>query len=280
MGYQAVSDGGNKVPGIGAVFCPLGLGATYPLSNIIVTGAADDEFMNPNTEYLQQLSPATTAVSARYTYISEAFLKDEFEDDWEDYKSAIGWWSFVKGTRYADLIEEHDYSLKLTTPPQIPVGTAFLGALRGGELKFTSNGEAPAVSTQISDNSYKSPFFLNYLPRTIDLSEIVVEGADENDFMNPNTEYLQVLSPSDTHVTARYTYVSEAFLRDEFEEDWEQYEDAIGWWSFVKGTRYADLIEERDYELKCGEVPLAPGFSFLGALRGAGLVFKFPAAVR
>ena len=280
VGYQAVSDGGNTSPGIGSVFCPIGLGATYPLSDIIVEGAAADEFMVPGSEYLQRLNPATTAVSARYTFVSEAFLKDEFEEDWEDYKSAIGWWNFVKGTKYATLIENGDYSLKLTTPPQIPVGTAFLGLLNGNELKFTSNGEAPAVATEISDNGNTSPFFLNYLPREIDLSEIVVEGADEDDFMVPGSEYLQVLSPSDTHVTARYTYVSEAFLKDEFEEDWEDYASAIGWWNFVKGTKYATLIENGDYTLKCGEVPLAPGFSFLGLLNGNGLVFKFPAAVR
>ena len=280
VGYQAVSDDGNTSPGIGSVFCPIGLGATYPLSDIIVSGAADDEFMVPGSEYLQRLNPATTAVAARYTFISEAYLKDEFEEDWEDYKSAIGWWSFVKGTNYAALIEGGDYSLKLTTPPQIPVGTAFLGLLKGNELKFTSNGEAPAVATEISDGGYTSPFFLNYLPREIDLSEIVVEGAADDEFMVPGSEYLQVLSPADTHVTARYTYVSEAYLKDEFEDEWETYQSAIGWWNFVKGTNYAALIEGGDYTLKCGAVPLAPGFSFLGLLKGNGLVFKFPAAVQ
>ena len=74
MGYQAVSDGGNTSPGLGSVFCPIGLGATYPLSDILVEGAAADEFMNPGTEYLQRLNPATTAVAARYTFVSEAFL--------------------------------------------------------------------------------------------------------------------------------------------------------------------------------------------------------------
>ena len=108
----------------------------------------------------------------------------------------------------------------------------------------------------------------------------MVEGANEDDFMNPGTEYLQVLSPSDTHVTARYTYVSEAFLKDEFEDEWETYQSAIGWWSWLKTANYAELIEEGDYSLKCGEVPLAPGFSFLGRVNGNGLVFKFPAAVR
>lgn len=275
-----MSDEGNTSPGIGAVFCPMGLGETYKLSNIVVSGADADEFMNPSTEYLQKLDPSTTSVAARYTYVSEAFLKDEFEEDWEDYKSAIGWWTMVKGTNYALLIENGDYSLKLTVSPDIPVGTAFLGALNGNELKFTSSGEAPSVSTEISDNGNTSPFFLNYLPREIDLSEIVVEGAAVDEFMNPSTEYLQVLSPADTHVTARYTYVSEAFLKDEFEDEWENYQSAIGWWSFVKGTNYAALIEDGNYSLKCGAVPLAPGFSFLGALNGNGLVFKFPAAVK
>ena len=275
-----MSDEGNNSPGIGAVFCPMGLGDTYKLSNIVVSGADADEFINPRTEYLQRLNPATTAVSARYTYVSEAFLKDEFEEDWEDYKDAIGWWLWQKGTSYATLIENGDYSLKLTVSPDIPVGTAFLGALNGNDLKFTSSGEAPSVPTQISDNGNTSPFFLNYLPREIDLSEIVVEGAADDEFMNPRTEYLQVLSPADTHVVARYTYVSEAFLKDEFEEDWEDYKDAIGWWLWQKSTNYAGLIENEDYTLKCGTVKLAPGFSFLGALNGNGRVFKFPAAVK
>ena len=258
----------------------MGLGDTYKLSNVIVSGADADEFMIPGTEYLQKLDPSTTSVAARYTYVSEAFLKDEFEDDWEDYKSAIGWWVWQKSTNYAALIENGDYSLKLTVSPDIPVGTAFLGALKGNELKFTSSGEAPSVSTEISDNGNTSPFFLNYLPREIDLSEIVVEGAAADEFMIPGTEYLQVLSPVDTHVTARYTYVSEAFLKDEFEDDWEDYKSAIGWWNWQKSTNYAALIENNDFTLKCGAVPLAPGFSFLGALKGNGLVFKFPAAVK
>ena len=84
VGYAAVSDEGNTSPGIGAVFCPMGLGETYKLSNIVVSGADADEFMIPGAEYLQKLDPATTAVATRYTYVSEAFLKDEFEDDWED----------------------------------------------------------------------------------------------------------------------------------------------------------------------------------------------------
>lgn len=135
VGYAAVSDEGNKSPGIGAVFCPMGLGETYKLSNIVVSGVDADEFMNPGTEYLQKLNPATTAVAARYTYVSEAFLKDEFEDDWEDYKDAIGWWSYVAGTNYGTLIETSDFSLKCGTVKLAP-GFSFLGALKGNGLVF------------------------------------------------------------------------------------------------------------------------------------------------
>ena len=279
VGYSAVTDGGNTSPGIGSIFCPVNLGSTYKLSDIVVSGAAADEFMVPGAEYLQKLNPATTAVAARYTYVSEAFLKDEFEDEWESYKSAIGWWLWQKNTNYAALIEDGNYSLKLSDSPDIDVGTAFLGALNGNELKFTSSGEVPSVATEVSDNGYTSPFFLNYLPKQINLADIVVEGADDDEFMVPGGEYLQVLSPSDTHVTARYTYVSEAFLKDEFEDDWADYASAIGWWNWQKNTNYATLIENGDYTLKCGTVPLAPGFSFLGALNGNGLKFKFPAAI-
>ena len=135
MGYRAISDEGNTSPGIGSVFCPIGLGDTYKLSDIVVSGADEDEFMLPGAEYLQKLDPATTAVSARYTYVSEAFLKDEFEEDWEDYKDAIGWWNMVKGTNYASLIENGDFSLKCGTVKLAP-GFSFLGLLKGNGLVF------------------------------------------------------------------------------------------------------------------------------------------------
>ena len=64
VGYSSISDNGHKLPGIGSVFCPIGLGDTYKLSDITVSGATTDEFMNPGTEYLQKLNPATTAVQA------------------------------------------------------------------------------------------------------------------------------------------------------------------------------------------------------------------------
>ena len=274
VGYAPVNDGGNHNPGVGGLFIPVGGASTYKLSNIRVS--ADGDFMTPGTEYLQMLNPNGSAVIARYTYVSEDFLKDEFEDDWEDYKSAIGWWNFDRNI--PALIEGGDYAKKLTSAndPDIVVGTAFLGYLGGNDLNFTSSGEVPTESTAFNDNGNHNPFFMNYLPVTIDLMDITVSA--DGDFMTPGTEYLQVLNPNGSAVVARYTYVSEDFLKDEFEDEWANYEWAIGWWNFDRNI--PSLIEASDNskQLKRGDVTLDPGASFLGYLGGNGLSFNFPAA--
>ena len=255
-----MEDGGNFNPGIGSVFMPLSGGDTYLLGSIKVSGAANDEFMIPGPEYLQELNPNGSAVIGRYTYVSEAYLKDEYEDEWEDYKGLIGWWD-----RGYVGVAGHSRDNK-----EIDVGTAFLGSLAGNDLKFTSSGEVPAESTQISDGGNFNPFFLNYLPTTITLGQITVEGAGEDDFMIPGPEYLQVLNPNGSAVTARYTYVSVAYLKDEYEDEWADYVELVGWWD--RGYVGVDG-HKRD------SVSLAPGFSFLGSLAGNGLKFNFPAAV-
>ena len=259
VGYTALSDEGNKNPGIGSVFMPVGGGDTYKLGDIVVSGADVDEFMVPGAEYLQELNPNGSAVVGRYTYVSEAYLKDEYEDEWEDYKGLIGWWDYgFVG------VDGHNRNNK-----EIAVGTAFLGLLKGNEVKFTSSGEVPSVATSISDEGNKNPFFLNYLPKTITLSNITVEGATEDEFMVPGAEYLQVLNPNGSAVTARYTFVSVAYLKDEYEDEWQDYADLVGWWN------YGHIGEDGQ---QAGAVELKPGFSFLGLLKGNGLKFNFPAA--
>jgi len=279
VGYAAVNDDGNHNPGVGGLFIPVGGGSTYKLSSITVS--ADGDFMTPGTEYLQMLNPNGSAVTARYTYVSEDFLKDEYEEDWEDYKGAIGWWIYDRNVEITDLIEAGNYANKLTaaTDPSITVGTAFLGYLDGNELNFTSAGEVPTYSTSFNDGGNHNPFFLNYLPVEIDLMDITVSA--DGDFMTPGTEYLQVLNPNGSAVTARYTYVSEDFLKDEYEDDWEDYDWAIGWWIYDRNVEVTDLIEAGDSSNKLarGDVKLAPGASFLGYLDGNELDFNFPAAI-
>ena len=259
MGYSSVSDGGNNNPGIGSVFMPIGMGDTYALGSITVSGAADGDFMVPDAEYLQELNPNGSAVIGRYTYVSDAYLKDEYGAEWEDYKNLVGWWDYG----YVG-VDGHNRDSK-----EITVGTAFLGRLKGNELGFTSSGQVPMVSTQISDNGNKNPFFLNYLPVPITLGQITVDGATEEDYMVPSAEYLQVLNPKGSAVTARYTYVSLAYLKDEFEGEWANYVDLVGWWDYGH-------VGEEGY--KRDSVTLDPSFSFLGRLKGNRLTFNFPAA--
>ena len=275
MGYASVNDDGNQNPAVGGLFIPVGGGSTYKLSSVTVS--ADGDFMTPGTEYLQMLNPNGSAVTARYTYVSEDFLKDEYEEDWEDYKGAIGWWIYDRNI--PSLIEGGDYAKKITAAndPSITVGTAFLGRLDGNGLDFTSAGEVPTTSTSYNDNGNQNPFFMNYLPIQIDLMDVTVSA--DGDFMTPGTEYLQVLNPNGSAVTARYTYVSEDFLKDEYEEDWADYAWAIGWWNFDRNI--PSLIENGDdaKQLKRGDVKLDPGAAFLGRLDGNGLDFNFPAAI-
>lgn len=259
VGYTAVEDGGNFNPGIGSVFMPVGMGDTYTLGSITVSGATEEDFMVPGIEYLQELNPNGSAVIGRYTYVSEAYLKDEYEDEWEDYKHLIGWWDYG----YVG-VSDHNRDNK-----EIAIGTAFLGKLLGNDLKFTSSGEVPSVATQISDEGNFNPFFLNYLPVQITLGQIAVEGATEEDFMVPGIEYLQVLNPNGSAVTARYTYVSVAYLKDEYEDEWEDYVGLVGWWDY-------GYVGQDGH--KCDNLPLNPGESFLGKLLGNGLKFNFPAA--
>ena len=279
VGYASVSDEGNFNPSVGSVFMPINGGDTYKLSDITVSGETDEDFMIPGMEYLQKLNPNGSAVVERYTYVSEAFLKDEFEDEWENYKGAIGWWKYC-GNEIVGYIEDADYSKKCDSE-DIDVGMAFLGNLTGNGLKFVSSGSVPLESTSFNDGGNYNPYFLNYLPVTIDLSDITVTGPSDEDFMVPGMEYLQVLNANGSAVINRYTYVSEEFLKDEFEDEWEGYKAAIGWWNYC-GNDIVGYIEDADYtqKLEIGKTPVAPGFSFLGNLTGNGLDFNFPAATK
>ena len=87
--------------------------------------------------------------------------------------------------------------------------------------------------------------------------------------MVPGSEYLQVLEPNGSAVSARYTYVSVAYLKDEYGNEWADHTNELGWWD----RGYVGVAgHNRDGET------LDPGFSFLGKLKGNYLKFNFPAA--
>ena len=135
VGYSAINDDGNQNPGIGGLFLPVDGSSTYKLSRITVSGETDDDFMSPGNEYLQVLNPNGSAVIARYTYVSEAFLKDEFEDDWEDYAWAIGWWNNDRNIVTYINAGNSEQQIKRGDVPLAP-GAFFLGKLGGNGLNF------------------------------------------------------------------------------------------------------------------------------------------------
>ena len=276
MGYWKLA-ATNQYQGVGGLFFATNMGGTYDLNQIKVS-CTNGKFPVPTSDYIQQLDPATTEVIARYTYVSKEYLLDYFEDDYEDeYENGVGWWQYVKGTSYASLIENGDYSMKCGATP-IPVGTAFLGFLaKNKTFHFTSDGAVPAETTSYTVNQKQYPYFLNYLPANITLGDIVI-SCTGGKFPVPTTDYLQVLDPATTETIARYTYVSKAYLLDYFEDDYEEeYDNGVGWWRYVKGTSYASLIENGDYSMKCDATPVPAGQAYLGYLTSSKtFVFTFP----
>ena len=110
----------------------------------------------------------------------------------------------------------------------------------------------------------------------------VQDGTAVIGYTSTNNDGKEVNTSKVVNIDGQYVgnLIAGENLKDEFEDEWETYQSAIGWWNWQNSANYAALIEDGDYTLKCGAVPLAPGFSFLGALKGNGLVFKFPAAVQ
>ena len=278
--------------GVGSVFLPVagvGKGNTYKLKDLVVQFDDPEEFMYPDAEYFQMLNPLDTEVKERYSYVSEEFLRDNFDGkDWDDkYLNAIGWWKYNK--KIADFIEDDDYST-MCGEDEIPVGTAFLSLVsQNRKYRIVSSGAVPMESSGLTTSNTRYLYWLNYLPTKIDINALSVVALDksgeisEDDFIYPDAEYFQVLSPVDTDVIARYSYVSEAFLRDTFDgKDWDdKYLNAIGWWQYNK--KLADFIEDDDYTTKLvgkNKVELTPGFAFLSLVSDKrNYRINFPAAV-
>ena len=275
-----------KYMGVGSTFIPVaGNTGTYKLKDLSIQFEDEDAFLTPGIEYFQQLSPANTDVIGRFTYVSAEWLKDEFEDEWESKKWAIGWWNFNKNI--ADFIDDDDDST-MCNEKEIPVGTAFLSLVSTSQkYRIVSSGAVPTETTGITTEKNKYLYWLNYLPVSLDINKVAVKGVDEDGevdpdaFLTPGIEYFQVLSPANTDVIGRYTYVSAEFLQDEFEDEAESKAWAIGWWEFNK--KIADYIDDDDDSTMLkGEkaVTLTPGFSFLSLVSTANnYKIFFPSAL-
>ena len=297
VGYNGISteytkpEGGTvntKYKGVGSVFIPVegvGEGNTYKLKDLSVQFDDPEEFLIPGNEYFQQLSPIDTDVKGRFTYVSKEWIDDEFKNPSTKYW-AIGWWE--NDRNIVDYIDDGDSS-KMCNEEDIPVGTAFLGAFSTArKYRIVSSGAVPTETTAITTEKTKYLYWLNYLPVSFDLNKLAVKAIDNegevlsDEFVVPGNEYFQVLSPIDTDVIGRYTYVSKEFLDDEFGKTkapakyW-----AIGWWE--NDRNIVDYIDDDDDSkmLKGGKaIMLTPGFSFLSAVSsGKNYKIFFPSAL-
>ena len=274
--------------GVGSVFLPVagvGEGNTYKLKDIVVICETKGTYLNPGTEYFQMLSPVDTGVSKRYTYVSREAIEDNV-DKWDDaYLQGVGWWNNRKGI--IGSIEDLEFD-DMCGDDDIPVGTAFLSNVSSKKkYSIQSSGAVPMISTGITTEKTSSLYFLNYLPTSIDINKVTIDAlkasgeVDSANYLNPGTEYFQVLSPEDTGVLARYTYVSRAAIEDNVDKWDDAYLQGVGWWNNRKGI--IGSIEDLDFsDMLKGEnaVTLTPGFALLSNISSKkNYRINFPAAV-
>ena len=106
-----------------------------------------------------------------------------------------------------------------------------------------------------------------------DLRSLVVPGTYKasgkvDEYMDPYTECLRVLSTDSSATIGRYTYISKEFIIENVDKDWEPYAWAIGWWTFdtTGKVTYEDYIEGGDDSLMVKNPLMFPnGTAFLGS---------------
>ena len=276
VGYSGRDTDSNAAPIVGAMFINVAGGETYDLSMLTVPELRDEDgeledYMDPMSECLRVLDPNSSATTARYTYISAGYLEDNV-DDWEEHLNAIGWWNYEFGYDYAGAIADGDFSKKIKGAVPIANGMAFLGDFSNfHSISLRANGEVVTVPTEYVTDENAAPFFVNYLPVTLKLTDMTVpelrdEEGELEDYMDPMSECVRVLDPNSSATIGRYTYISAGYLEDNV-DDWEEHLDAIGWWSYEFGYDYAGAIADGDFTKKLTKdqiIDLAAGDGFLG----------------
>ena len=262
-----MNDEGHAAACVGGLFLPVDGSKTFKLSEIKVVPTEEETFMDPETEFIQLLDPDTTEVSECLCCVTPEFVKGCFDpvkekDDYDYWMSLVGWWLYEN-------IGEEDAE---RDDMDVDVGQAFLGYLNGSALNFMSSGEVPQKSTALNDGGHAAPYFFNYLLTTKPISAFTISPTEEETFMDPETEFLQILDPDTTDVDTLITYVSPEFVNGVFDpvkekEDYDYWMSLVGWWVF-------EAIDDEPYE-----EDVLPGAAFLGSLNGSGLDLNLPSAL-
>ena len=294
VGYSNVESDNHSAPLIGAMFQPISGASTYDLRELRLVGE-DDDYADPGSEYIRVLDPNSLANLARYTYISREWMVDNFDESTAEYIDqftwAIGWWRYEPGTDYQDIVEyqnDQANALRVTTAVNIDVGTAFIGGFSyAHSLRLVSKGGVPVSTVSIATGNNSAPMIANILPVDTSFFNMTISGDEGNtdDYADPGSEYLRVLDPDSLANAARYTYISREWMVDNFDESSAEYIAqfawAIGWWRYVPGTDYQDIIEyqnDQTNELRLTvDVPVPAGSGFIGGFSYAhSLLINFP----
>lgn len=266
VGYAPVNDGGHPASAIGGLFVPVTGATTYKLGTITVAPTVDGTFMDPESEFLQLLDVDTTEVGECLVYVSPEWVKECFapeEPEYEEFMGYVGWWEY-------EHIGEDGYS---RDGKDVEKGQAFLGYLNGSALNFTSSGEVPSYATALNDKGHPAPYYFNYLPVAKALKGFSITPTVDGTFMDPESEFLQILDADTTEVAQCIVYVSPEWVAECFspeEPEYEEFMGYVGWWEY-------EHIGEDGYDLS--EQSVNPGDAFLGYLNGACLDFNIPAAL-
>lgn len=270
VGFQNITHEDHAAAQVGATFIPLNGAESYKLKELTVKGESEWDYMNPDTEYLQDLDPATTEVKGRYAYLSKEYCDGEL--DGEESYDLIGWREFERLKTVSDHAGKKEWN---RDEVDITVGQALLGKISPDARIFTSAGQVAMAPTQIEADDEAAKFILNYLPVDKKLKKFIVEGENEWDYMNPDLEYFQELDPSTTEVKGRYTYLSKEYCDNDL--DGEASYDLIGWWEYERGKTVSDHAGKQEWSRD--EVTFKSGFGYLGKISPDVRIIKVPGAL-
>ena len=276
VGYGTLTTGTAKYQGVGAFFFNFDGAMSNDLTKITVDCVGGDGYMDPWTEYLRQLNPASAGNLACYTYINKAFC-DAVEADY----SMIGWYRWQNNYAWDEEIAAGNTELKVASGQVvINIDQAFLGQFLGGcDFHFVCKGTVVGATTEFQTGTAKYHLFHNYTPANVNLTQIEVECVGGDGYMDPWTEYIRQLNPASAGNLACYTYINAAFC-DAVEADYSM----IGWYKWQNNYAWDEEIAAGNKELKVAdssnEIPdvvMTPGFAFLGQfLGGCNFHFRFP----
>lgn len=248
------------------------------LADIRVECVGGDGYMDPYSEYIRELSPESAANLNCYTYITLDLVNEIYEG--EKPENLVGWYKWARDVDWEAVISEGDTSLKLAAGEKmIDVYQAFLGNFYGTcAFHFICAGGVVCDPTEFETGSAKYYFFHNYLPTTINLTDIEVECEGGDGYMDPYSEYIRDLSPESAANVNCYTYITLDLVNEIYEG--ANPENLVGWYKWEKTADWETIIAEGDTTLKIegdADVEMAPGKAFLGNFYGTcSFHLKFP----